>query len=784
MSKTLVIVESPGKIKKIEQYLGPNYIVKASFGHVQDLDKKTLSIDVQNNFKPLYIITPDKLKVVNELRKLAGQVNDIILAADGDREGEAIAWSLAQVLKLSSPKRIVFNEITKTALQKAISNPTVINENMVNAQQTRRLLDRLVGYLISPVLWKYITSDNNNSTQSAGRVQSVVVKILVNKEEEIKNAISEPYIKTVADFYTIGDDFKMSSLLNYNFEDISTANEFLLKLGTYKKVLYKVVSVENKQSSKKPSLPFITSSLQQDASTKLHFSVKKTMEIAQKLYEAGLITYMRTDSPNISKEAQKLIKDYIISNYGEEYSEVRYYESKNNLTQDAHECIRPTDINKLVVDNDDMNKLYNLIWKRTVASQMSNAKLNIQTILIDAISNKKSLLNFDEQRYFISTLETVLFDGFLKVYSNNDSDSETSDIQKGKLNINKNDELNMKTIKSSEEFTNLPLRYNEANLVKHLEKNGIGRPSTYASIISKVIDRGYVEVKNIEGIKKETKQIILNEKYNIREIIKDIYVGKENRKMVPTEIGKTVNKFMNENFVQIMDIEFTARLESYLDMIAEGKANWITILKNFYDMFNPIVENLSSIANKDNKDKLLGVKDGLEIYSGVGKFGPYVKIQVSLNSDKWRYASSPGENITLEEAIKLLDFPIDLGKIGMKKVSLNKGPYGLYLKIGTTNISIKDKNVNISDIDLEYAKKLLENNNNSAAITDSKVFKLKDKTIFIHSEGQFGPYIQISGCKNNQNIPIPKKYDAKNMSLDNVLELIASKNGTKKQYNK
>jgi len=791
MSKTLVIVESPGKIKKIEQYLGPNYIVKASFGHVQDLDKKTLSIDVQNNFKPLYIITPDKLKVVNELRKLAGQVNEIILASDGDREGEAIAWSLSQVLKLSSPKRIVFNEITKTALQKAISNPTVIDENMVNAQQTRRLLDRLVGYLISPVLWKYITPsssvEDKSSTQSAGRVQSVVVKILVNKEEEINNSISEPYIKTNADFEF--EDTKISSILNHKFKDINEANDFLLKLSELnKKVVYKVVSVENKPSVKKPSYPFITSSLQQDASTKLHFSVKKTMEIAQKLYEAGLITYMRTDSPNISKDAQKSLKQYIISNYGEEYSEPKDYNNTSHLGQDAHECIRPTDINKLIVDNDDMNKLYNLIWKRTVASQMSNAKLNIQTILIDAVSNKKSLLLFDEQRYFSSVLETVLFDGFLKVYScaNDNDDTLEEDVQKGKLNINKKDELKMKMIKSSEEFTNLPLRYNEANLVKHLEKNGIGRPSTYASIISKVIDRGYVEIKNIEGIKKETKQVILNDKYNIREVTKDVFVGKETRKMVTTEIGKTVNKFMNENFVEIMDIEFTAKLESYLDMIAEGKANWITILKNFYDAFNPIVEKLLTNAkqsNKDNKDKLLGVDNGLEIYSGVGKYGPYVKIQDKPDSTKWRYASAPSLDITFEDAKKLLDFPIELGKIGAKKVSLNKGPYGLYIKVGTTNLAIKDKTIDVSDINLDYVKNLLENepSNNNNEVRNNKVFKLKDKTIYIHSEGQYGPYIQITSSSKtgkNQNIPIPRKYNPINMTLDDVLQIIASKNGT------
>jgi len=774
MSKTLVIVESPGKIKKIEQYLGPNYIVKASFGHVQDLDKKTLSIDVNNNFKPLYVISQDKLKVVSELRKLSGQVSDIILAADGDREGEAIAWSLASVLKLNSPKRIVFNEITKTALQKAISNPTVINENMVNAQQARRLLDRLVGYLISPILWKYISS-NDTKTQSAGRVQSVVVKILVDKEEEIKNAISDPYIKTVGEFNTLDDDSsKIQSVLDHKFENISVANDFLLSLS--KKVVFKVISTDNKISNRKPQSPFITSSLQQEASTKLHFSVKKTMDIAQKLYEGGFITYMRTDSPTISKDAQNQIKEYIIKEYGDEYSEPKSYESKSDLTQDAHECIRPTDINITFISDDDMNKLYSLIWKRTVASQMANAKVNIQTINIDALLGKKSLLLFNnENKYFVSNLENILFDGFLKVYDNTpNSDSEEKQI--GKISIKKDSIVSMKTIKSTEEFTSLPLRFNEANLVRYLEKNGIGRPSTYASIISKVIERGYVEVKNVEGVKRESKQLLLNDKYNIKEVCKDMFVGREVKKMVPTEIGMTVNNFMNTNFESIMDIHFTANLEKNLDLIAEGKANWITILRNFYDMFNPIVEKLLSDASTKKKelsqDKLLGKsKDGLEIYSGSGKYGPYVKIQSSKNSDKWRFASAPPD-ITLEEAKKLLEFPIELGKIGMKKVILNKGPYGLYLKVGTSNISIKDKNIDIADIDLEYAKSLVE--------TSDKVFKIKDKTIYVHTEGQYGPYIQIKGGTKSQNIPVPKKYDVNEITLDDVLQIIANKNGISK----
>ena len=534
MSKILVIVESPGKIKKIGQYLGSDYIVKASFGHVQDLDKSTLSIDIENNFTPYYIISPDKKKVVNELKHLAKECSDIILAADGDREGEAIAYSLASVLKLKNPKRIIFHEITKQALTKAVKNPITINYNMVHAQQARRLLDRLVGYQISPILWKYI--DSNGTTQSAGRVQSVVVRIIIDKENEITDSVNTVYLKTNADFEF--NKQKLSSTLSnenklYRFESEEVAKEFLKKID--KKTVFKVVSVDNKKSTRKAPIPFITSSLQQEASTKLHFSVKKTMDVAQKLYENGLITYMRTDSPNISKEAIEETTNYIINTYGEEYSEPKNYASKNANSQDAHECIRPTHVELLEPENlnADQMKLYSLIWKRTIASQMTNAKVNIQTIQIDALNNKLSILIFNEtQTYFNNVMENVEFPGYLIIYDNITSEEE--DKVMGKLIIKINDKLKLNKLSICEEYTKLPLRYNEALLVKYLEKNGIGRPSTYASIISKVIERQYIEIKNIDGIKKESKQLVLDSKFKITESTKEIIVGKENKKLVPT----------------------------------------------------------------------------------------------------------------------------------------------------------------------------------------------------------------------------------------------------------
>ena len=802
MSKILVIVESPGKIAKISQYLGPEYIVKASFGHVQDLDKSTLSIDVENNFKPFYKVTPDKTKVVKELKALAKDCKDVILAADGDREGEAIAYSLANVLGLTNPKRIIFHEITKQALTKAVQNPSTINEAMVNAQQARRLLDRLVGYLISPVLWKYMAY--NGTSQSAGRVQSVVVRIIIDKENEITKSISEPYFKTTAefDFESKGEKVKLGSTLSignkmYQFESEESAKKFLEKNN--KNTVFKVVGVENKKSIRKPSAPFITSSLQQEASTKLHFSVKRTMDVAQKLYEAGLITYMRSDSPNISKEAIEEAKQYITKTWGKEYSDPKNYESKSSNSQDAHECIRPTHMNQPESENieGDQAKLYSLIWKRAVASQMSNAQVNVQTIQIDALNDKNSILVFGKaSTYFNSILENVEFPGYLIVYDNTPEDE---DKVTGKLAIKIKDELSLIKIKVSEEYTKPPLRYNEALLVKYLEKNGIGRPSTYASIISKVIEREYVEIKNVEGVKKQSKQLELDSrtcmsslaqgepgKFKLKESTKEVSIGKEQKKLVPTAMGNLVNDFMVKYFEPIMGVDFTATFETYLDKIAEGKANWITVLRNFYDLFNPIVEKLNSEA-KDKKekigsssDKLLGENQtGLQVYTGSGKFGPYVKIQDEEDNKKWKYAPLKDKDlnkVTLEEALEILEYPKNLGKFGKLNVMLNKGQYGFYIKYGDRNFSIKDTEIEPDNINLEYAKQLIESGDSYAL----KTFKVKDKILNIKN-GEFGPYIHIvSGTNKKQFISIPKQYSIDSITIDDVLKIIANKNGTSK----
>ena len=758
----LVIVESAGKIKKINEILGSNYIVKASFGHVQDLDKKTLSIDVENNFNPLYIISEDKLKIVNELKSLAKKCKEVIIASDGDREGEAIAYSLANVLKLHNPKRIIFHEITKSAINKAIQNPTKINMDMVYSQQARRILDRLMGYKISPILWKYLSD-----AKSAGRVQSVVVKIINDRENEIINSISNSYFKTVGLFN------KINATLNYNFTKDTDCLNFLESINN--KTTVKIFNIENKKSIRKPSPPFVTSTLQQESSIKLRFNIKKTMDVAQKLFNSGLITYMRTDCPNISEDAIKSISDFIINKYGEKYSSPKNYESKNANSQDAHECIRPTNIliENLSVNEDvseDCIKLYNLIWKRTIASQMSNAEIDIQIIKIDLLNNLASLLIFNkEQYYFISTYENIIFPGYIIVYDNTEKDSEKdSDTVNGTL-ILESDKLKIKKIKISEEYTKLPHggRFTEANLVKYLEKNGIGRPSTYVSIITKIIERNYVEIKDIEGIEKKSKQFELN-KFEINESIKNVIIGKENKKIVITEMGKLVNEFLIKHFESILDTNFTANLETLLDKISIGKGNWITILRNYYDIFNPIVEKLQS--EKDNtKSKLLGItNDGKEIYTGTGKFGPYVKMLENDNK-KWKYSSTQDiSDITLETAIELLSnkYPKLIGTINNNDIILNEGAYGLYLKYKDKNISINKDKENIT---------LLEAVEIISSKKEERTFKKYNKTYNIKT-GQYGNYIQIITGNKKENVSIPPKYNIDSITVDDIIKIINSKN--------
>ena len=768
MSLKLVIVESPGKIKKITEYLGPNYIVKASFGHCMDLDPKILSIDVENNYKPYYIICEGKHKVVNELKQLAKN-HEVILAADGDREGEAIAWFLQDMLKLENPKRIIFHEITKKAINEAISNPIQIDMNMVWAQQTRRLLDRLVGYKISPILWKQM---NTNTVQSAGRVQSVVVKIINDKEEDIKKSINEPYFKTTVQLNIKKNKINGSLNCNndiYKFKSIEEGKNLLLKINN--ESIFKIIDIQNKKSTRKPSPPFITSSLQQEASTKLRFGVQKTMLVAQKLYEDGFITYMRTDSTALSKDAVESCKKYIITKWGILYSKPIQYNVKNENAQEAHEAIRPTNININILEdyNKDGARLYDLIWKRTIASQMTPAEFNIQIIKTDTFNKDISILK-EYNSLWISTFESIIFEGYLIIYNDKNVDDEIEEIEfKDKiLELKNNTILNFTSAKISEEYTKLPFRFNEANLVKYLETNNIGRPSTYATIINKIIERKYVEIKNIEGIIKLSKQIELDKKYNITEMTKEVTLGKETNKLVPTDIGIQVNNFMIKNFLPIIELKFTADFEKYLDMIAQGKAKWHNVLDKFYKMFNPIVEELNkiSISKPISTDKLLGINPNTnqEIWIGSGKYGDYIKIE---EDGKFKHISISDTEIEIQDAIKLLEYPKILGKYNKKTLELCKGKFGFYIKYDGKNISFNQED--IDKIDTEYCKNLIESGDKFAI----KTFKIKDNIINI-KKGQYGPYLQLLNSKNKvlKNISIPNTIDYNTININDIIDLI------------
>tara|TARA_B110000977_G_scaffold201843_1_gene299204 strand:+ start:5170 stop:7566 length:2397 start_codon:yes stop_codon:yes gene_type:complete len=790
-NKILVIVESPGKIKKIEEYLGEDYIVKASYGHFLDLDPKELSIDVKNNFEPNYVVNSDKRNVVADLRSLAKQCQDVIIASDEDREGEKIGADLATVLKLKDPKRIVFHEITKKAILNAISNPGKINYNMVYAQQARRLLDRLVGYKISPILWSSM-----NGAKSAGRVQSIVVKIISTREDEINKSISEPYFKTTGSFIIKKNKTNANLCLSkskelYKFDKYDNAKLWMNKIG--ENTTFKLAKINDKESQRKPSPPFITSTLQQDASSKLRYPVKKTMQIAQKLYEAGHITYMRTDSTNLSEDARKKAKEYIVKNYGEKYSNPTNYTKNSKNAQEAHEAIRPTklDVSEITNMYPECIKLYNLIWKRTIASQMSHAQVLTKILSIDAINYPKMKSILPKKTFFKTSIETILFDGFLIVYNNKikiegvediDSPTECEINSKKKIKLKVDDKVKFKSIIISEEYTKPPLRYNEAGLIKFLEKNGIGRPSTYASIISKVIDRDYINIRNVEGIKKRSKILTLDKNFKLSENEKDISIGSEKNKLVSTEMGMKVNCFMNTNFKEIMDLKFTAKFEKYLDKIASGKAKWYNILQIYYDSFNPIVELLAQ-TNKELKDKgihnediFLGnhPRENLPIYKGIGKHGPYIKILEESGSTKWKYSSVKEDdfkNLDLDSAVKILILPKYLGKVEKSMVYLCKGRYGYYLKMGASkNVSVKDT-IDINTFSIEDAKGLINNQSDPYAI---KSFKFKKKTLNIRN-GKYGNYIMISG-KRKRNVPIPKDVDIETLDLETVLGIITHHN--------
>ena len=754
MAKNLVIVESPAKAKTIEKFLGKDYKVASSFGHIADLPSKELGVNVEGDFLPKYIISSDKKKLVTELKSMVKKAETVWLASDEDREGEAIAWHLAQTLKLKeeNTKRIVFHEITKNAILKAIENPRQIDYNLVNAQQARRVLDRLVGYELSPVLWKKVKGG-----LSAGRVQSVSVRLIVEREREIKAFLPKASFKTQADFLTGGNKI-IKGQLNINFDQEEAVGQFLEKNKTS---VYTVASKETKPAKKSPTAPFTTSTLQQEAARKLYFSVSKTMTVAQRLYESGLITYMRTDSVNLSKEAQSAALRSISENYGEEYAQARNFKSKNKGAQEAHEAIRPTDVTRSTISAEyDQMRLYDLIWKRTIASQMSDAQLERTQLKIEADNH---------DQVFTAKGEVLKFDGFLKVYLEGvDEDEEEAE---GILPpVEKGEQLNLKSLTSTQRFTRPPYRYTEASLVKKLEELGIGRPSTYAPTISTVQNRGYVAKGTIEGTPRQYKQWTLSGQ-EIKESELTEMVGSDKGKLVPTDIGMIVNDFLVTNFKNILDYSFTAQVEENFDAIAEGQEDWTKMIKGFYGDFHETVDYVNTHAERESGERVLGEHpdSGRVVKVRLGKFGPIAQIGNAEDDEKPVFASLAPEQqldtITFEEALELFKLPKDLGEYEGEIITVNNGRYGPYVKFGSSFVSLP-KGASPMDLDREEAIALIE----AKKKADAPIYTYNQLPV-TKGTGRFGPFIKWSGMFINVN----KKYDFDNLSEQDIVTLIEEK---------
>lgn len=753
MAKNLVIVESPAKAKTIEKFLGKEFQVESSFGHISDLPSSEMGVDIQNNFKPKYIVSPDKKAVVKKLKDLASKAETVWLASDEDREGEAISWHLAETLKLdeAKTKRIVFHEITKSAIEKAIKNPRGIDYNLVNAQQARRVLDRLVGYELSPVLWKKIKSG-----LSAGRVQSVSVRLIVEREKEIQNFKSEASFSINAEF-TAQNGKTFKAKLPKNFATQKEAEDFLSKnIGS----IYKVSDLETKPAKKSPAPPFTTSTLQQEASRKLYFSVSQTMMVAQRLYEAGLITYMRTDSVSLSQEATESIKNEIISSYGKEFSTPRSFVTKSKGAQEAHEAIRPTDMSRHSVTADrEQSRLYELIWKRTIASQMSEAKLERTNVKIEADNHKE---------IFAATGEVLLFEGFLKVYleGNDDEDEE----QEGMLPALKTGEKLLNNyITATQRFSKPPARYTEASLVKKLEELGIGRPSTYAPTISTIVSRNYVEKGSSEGKEQPYVQLTLKDTIIKEKQLKE-KTGSDKGRLIPTDIGVIVNDFLVNHFDTILDYNFTAKVEQDFDEIASGKEDWTQMLSRFYNHFHPIVKEVEVSAERESGERILGKhpKSGKPVSVRLGRFGAMAQIGEPDDKEKQYASLRPEQNITtitLEEALDLFLLPKALGTHQGEEVEVNVGRFGPYVRFGKTFISL-DKGEEPLDVTMDRAIELISRKQKAdAPIAEYDGFPVQKGT------GRFGPFIKW----NNMFINVNKKYNFDNLSQEDIKELIEDK---------
>ena len=753
MAKNLVIVESPAKAKTIEKFLGKGFQVASSYGHIADLPSKELGINVDGDFSPKYIISDDKKPVVKKLKALAKKADVVWLASDEDREGEAIAWHLKEQLNLSeaNTKRIVFHEITKKAILKAVDHPRAIDYNMVNAQQARRVLDRLVGYELSPVLWRKVKGG-----LSAGRVQSVAVRLIVERERSIQAFKVASYYKVAAEFSNDqGKTFKAA--ISKNFESKKDAEIFLNSCLNAK---FSITDLTKKPAKKSPAAPFTTSTLQQEASRKLGFPVAKTMQVAQRLYEAGLITYMRTDSVNLSVEAREAAAAEITNYYGEEYTNQRVFKSKAKGAQEAHEAIRPTNMKMHTVDVEyDQNRLYDLIWKRTLASQMSDAQLERTNIKIQNSNNSK---------IFTAKGEMIKFDGFLKVYlEGNDNEEEE---QAGMLpNLEVGENLEYAYINAIQRFSSLPYRFTEASLVKQLEELGIGRPSTYAPTISTVQRRGYIEKGQNEGVEREYEQLILAGGSVKTQTLTE-KTGSNKNKLIPTDIGNIVNDFLVANFSNILDFGFTAKVESSFDDISEGDENWTEMIKNFYNEFHQTVEDVKENANRESGERILGKHpdSGKTVLVRLGKFGPIAQIGAPEDEEKQFASLNTTQNlgtISLEEALELFLLPKTLGVYEAEEVVVSNGRFGPYIRFGKMFVSL-DKGENPMEVDLPRATELIV----AKQKADAPIAHYEDLPVQ-KGVGRFGPFIKW----NSMFINVSKKYNFDALSEEDITELIEVK---------
>ena len=761
MQDNLVIVESPAKAKTIEKFLGKDYVVKSSFGHIRDLAKKDLGINIEQGFKPVYEIPADKKKVVDELARKKKK-KTVWLASDEDREGEAIAWHLTEVLGLpvDRTKRIVFHEITKRAILEAIEKPRTVNMDLVNAQQARRILDRLVGFELSPVLWKKV-----KPALSAGRVQSVAVRLIVEREREIIAFRSTPYFRVVAQFHPAGDPEKtlFKAELPTRFDTAGEAEAFLNScIGA----TFTVARAEEKPAQRYPAPPFTTSTLQQEAGRKLGMSVSRTMSVAQHLYEQGLITYMRTDSVNLSQQALAQCKEEIIKLYGEKYSRWYNYKTKTKGAQEAHEAIRPSYIDRQQIDGTPEEKrLYDLIWKRTVASQMVCAELDRTTITIDMSGSAHQ---------FVAQGEVIRFDGFLRLYSESTDDDQAAEGGEGRLpKLAAGDRLTPVQIAATERFTSAPARYNEASLVKRLEELGIGRPSTYAPTISTIINRGYVVKQNRDGQKRAYAQLTLKNGKIARENLSESY-GKEKSRLSPTDIGMVVNDYLEAQFGPIIDYNFTANVEKEFDRIAEGEITWEKMIESFYGPFHEMVNAaITTQSSKPREVRILGndPRTGRTVKARIGRYGPMVEIEAP-EGEKSRFASLKKgqliESITLEEALELFALPREVGELDGEKLVVGLGKYGPYVRYGKSFASLPkgDDPYTLTD---ERAVEILREHQAAAAAANTPLKSFPEDPDMLVKNGRYGAYIAYKG----KNYRIPKGSKPEELTLEACLKIVA-----------